>query len=342
MKKIVISVIMMALLLLGCQKQELELERVFTASVETFHPATKTALTPDRTVVWSKNDRIAIFEGNTLASEYAIKDASVGKSEGTFVKVMSTGDVFYGGTEIPGNVLFYPYSDGLMLSRITAKDNKVAYSVSGVLLPKIQHYVAGSFSNGSFPMIAATETIEDNNVSFKNILGAMELKLSGSLAVRSVMVKGNDGEILSGSASVSTFFNDVAPTITMTSSDEASKTVILDCGQAGVQLRKSEVTKFIISLPPTSFAKGFTVTITDMAGKEHALVTEVANPVLRSSILVMPEVALGDGSEDDEPDVEIPAEGDYLDEYGINHGKGVNIGGVVWAPVNCAPTLCFV
>ena len=26
---------------------------------------------------------------------------------------------------------------------------------------------------------------------------------------------------------------------------------------------------------------------------------------------------------------------DYIDEYGINHGHGVNIDGVVWAPVNC-------
>lgn len=26
---------------------------------------------------------------------------------------------------------------------------------------------------------------------------------------------------------------------------------------------------------------------------------------------------------------------DYIDEYGINHGKGIEIDGVVWAPVNC-------
>lgn len=28
-------------------------------------------------------------------------------------------------------------------------------------------------------------------------------------------------------------------------------------------------------------------------------------------------------------------EGDYVDEYGINHGQGIEIDGVVWAPVNC-------
>lgn len=26
---------------------------------------------------------------------------------------------------------------------------------------------------------------------------------------------------------------------------------------------------------------------------------------------------------------------DYIDEYGVNHGKGIEVGGVVWAPVNC-------
>ena len=26
---------------------------------------------------------------------------------------------------------------------------------------------------------------------------------------------------------------------------------------------------------------------------------------------------------------------DYVDEFGINHGKGVKIGETIWAPVNC-------
>lgn len=30
-----------------------------------------------------------------------------------------------------------------------------------------------------------------------------------------------------------------------------------------------------------------------------------------------------------------PKEGDYIDEYGINHGQGIAINNVVWAPVNC-------
>lgn len=33
--------------------------------------------------------------------------------------------------------------------------------------------------------------------------------------------------------------------------------------------------------------------------------------------------------------VEMIIADDYVDEYGINHGKGVEIDGVIWAPVNC-------
>lgn len=30
-----------------------------------------------------------------------------------------------------------------------------------------------------------------------------------------------------------------------------------------------------------------------------------------------------------------PSPGDYVDEYGINYGKGISVGGITWAPVNC-------
>ena len=36
-----------------------------------------------------------------------------------------------------------------------------------------------------------------------------------------------------------------------------------------------------------------------------------------------------------EPPAEEPVEIAYIDEYGINHGPGIEDNGVVWAPVNC-------
>ena len=85
---------------------------------------------------------------------------------------------------------------------------------------------------------------------------------------------------------------------------------------------------------------------------------EVTNTINRRTLLLMPTVSIGgtiDGTlengeisgedtekeDTDTPDVENteptpePKEGAYVDEYGINHGQGVEIDGVVWAPVNC-------
>ena len=63
----------------------------------------------------------------------------------------------------------------------------------------------------------------------------------------------------------------------------------------------------------------------------------VTNTINRKSLLLMPQVSMG-GSiggeiEDGEPSDSQPVY--YVDEYGVNHGEGVEIDGVVWAPVNC-------
>ena len=61
----------------------------------------------------------------------------------------------------------------------------------------------------------------------------------------------------------------------------------------------------------------------------------VTNTINRKTLKLMPSVML-DGSigGDIEGGYE-PQDGDYVDEYGINHGQGIEIDGVVWAPVNC-------
>ena len=66
---------------------------------------------------------------------------------------------------------------------------------------------------------------------------------------------------------------------------------------------------------------------------------EVTNTINRKSLILMPVVALDD-TIDGELEELVPSnpsfkEGDYVDEYGLNHGQGVKIGNTVWAPVNC-------
>jgi hypothetical protein len=70
--------------------------------------------------------------------------------------------------------------------------------------------------------------MEDHNLKFKNVLGAMKLQLKGSMAVKSIKIEGANDEILSGAANVTAYTSNLTPAITMTGADQASKSVTLD------------------------------------------------------------------------------------------------------------------
>lgn len=331
MKRSIFVLAFLATMFAGCQTEPMNEplivgSSVFDASTEVFRPQTKTSMTQDKQVVWSQNDRLAIFQGCTVADEFLVTDSSDGKTNGTFNIVSDNSEVngsFSAGTEVPCNVAIYPYAGDLSLSGASI-DGGTSYKIEGVVLPAVQNYVSGSFGNCTFPMVAVTETMADHNLKFKNVLGAMKLQLKGTQTVKSIRVEGNNGEKLSGTATITAYIDGLSPAIIMTGTDDAAMSVTLNCGD-GVHLDESISTEFFVSLPPVLFSKGFKVTVTDAGNKEHTINTDAKNEVLRSSLLIMPVIEL-------EPE---PQEGDYVDEYGINHGQGVKIGSTIWAPVNC-------
>ena len=295
----------MATMFAGCQTEPMNEPSItgsaaFEASTEVFVSQTKTSMTQDKQVVWSQNDRLAIFQGCTVADEFLVTDSSDGKTNGTFNIVSDNSEVngsFSAGTEVPCNVAIYPYADGLSLSGASI-DGGTSYEIEGVVLPAVQNYVAGSFGNGAFPMVAVTETMSDHTLRFKNVLGAMKLQLKGTQTVKSIKVEGKNNEKLSGAATVTAYTDETKPAITMTGTDAASKSVTLNCG-GGVQLSESTATEFIIALPPVLLSQGFTVTVTDTEDETYTVETDKANNVLRSSLLVMPAFKLGEAPGDD-------------------------------------------
>ena len=293
MKKITLLLALAAIAAASCQKPEaaFPVSEQFTATVESFDSQTKTSMTPEKAVVWSENDRIAIFQGATVAYEYKVKDECAGTTNGTFDLVHDGEHAV--GNDFLGNVAFYPYSDGLSLTAVDDGNDESAYQIKGVGLDVVQKYVAGSFADDKFLMAAITGSISDHNLKFKNVLGAIRLQLIGTETVKSLTITGGNDEILSGSAVVTVYQDGAAPVIEMTGSDEVSKSVTLDCGE-GVQLNEDAATHFIIALPPVQFENGFTVIVTDTDNREYVLNAGVTNTVFRSSVLTMPVAGLGD------------------------------------------------
>ena len=316
MKKIFIAATAALTTLVACQKNELAApaaDSVLYATIEETD-ATKTYMDATNNIRWSEGDQIVGFMKSSLGLQYEIVPSGVGRTFAHFEQVHGNGGGLDAGIEWDHNVVYYPYA-----STIEAARSGSNY-VLDVLLPSKQTYAAESFGNGAMAMVAISE---DSNIVFRNVLGGMKLQLKGTQKVKSITLQGNNDEKLSGAAIVTAYADETKPAITMAS--DASNIVTLNCSNS-VRLNESTATEFIISLPPVLFSKGFKVTVTDAYGRTYTIETDKTNTVLRSSILVMPEIEI------DEP---AAREGDYVDEYGINYGSGVKIGETVWAPVNC-------
>ena len=289
MKRIILSVLAMSALLCGCQKDhvsELVQERgTIQATIEEIS-ATRTVMDENNNIRWSEGDQIVGFMMSTLGVKYQVTAASVGKTSASFEEVSSGG--LNAGTELEHIIAYYPYS-----SSVSAAKSGSNYTLD-VILPTEQTYVAESFGNGAMPMVAVSET---NNITFRNVCGGMKLQLKGTQKVVSIKVEGKNGELLSGTATVTAYTDETKPAITMASG--ASTSVTLDC-VSGVQLNESTATEFILAMPPVLFSKGFTVTVADIDGEMQTIETDKANEVKRSTILVMPAVLL-----EDTPDVDI-------------------------------------
>jgi hypothetical protein len=183
-----------------------------------------------------------------------------------------------------------------------------SYSLMGLDIPATQKYAAGSFANGAFPMVAVTNDLEDAFFEMKNVLGAIKLQITGDKSVKSITISGNAFEAIAGTAQSVNFSPDGDPVVLM-GSDEASATAVtLDCGE-GVELSSSAATDFVISLVPTVFESGFTVTLVDTDGISYQMEATAENEVQRSKVLVMPEIDLDDMI----PILEVVTEADFTD-----------------------------
>ena len=289
MKRIFTSILSAALLLTACQMSDLSTpsseEGFLYATIEEV-AATKTYMDINNNIRWSEGDQIVGFMKSSLGLKYQILPSSVGKTYASFENVSDSNGNINAGIEWDHNVVYYPYSDVVEAQKLGSN-----YSLS-VSLPAEQTYAEGSFGNGSMAMVAVNET---NNITFKNILGGMKLQLKGSQKVTSIQLVGKNFEKLSGAATVTAYTDETKPAITMAQS--ASASVTLDCG-SGVQLNESAATEFVIALPPVLFSNGFTVIVTDSESQTYTVETDKANTVLRSSLLVMPEVSLNDLAEE--------------------------------------------
>lgn len=283
MKKTIIYLASLALTLMvaGCQitevKQETLLNRsfdgsqVFTAGFETVD--TRTYVDKDLYMYWTADDRLSIFT-STYNDQYKF-DGNTGDNSGSFSKV-NPGQ-FVSGNPVSNNYGVYPYNANTRLT----KDEKIE-----LYLPQVQSYVVNTFGVGANTMVAVTNGTSDTFLPFKNVCGYLVVKLYGEGKVKSVIFEGNNGEKISGGATV-TASHDGTPIVSM--SDTATTTIRIDCGE-GIVLGKTadQATEFWFVIPPTTFSQGFTVKAVGDGILQSMKSTSLSRIIKRNVINTMP------------------------------------------------------
>lgn len=245
---------------------------IFTASFEgSIH--TRTFLNDEGKQRWNTDDRVSIFVGNTLNQQFSF-DGTTGDDSGTFSCVSSA--ISGAGRDISANYAVYPYNSVNEISET---------GVITLNLPATQQYAENSFGVGANTSVAVTSSKNDMFLKFKNVCGFVKLQLYGDATIKSIVLRGNTGEKIAGAAVVTPLFDGVPVTEVR---GNGTETITLDCG-SGVRLSStaSKATAFYIVVPPVEFENGFTVTITDAAGKVMEKSTLKKIEILRNIITPM-------------------------------------------------------
>lgn len=244
---------------------------------------TRTYVEDNKYLRWNAGDEITVFTGNSYNSHWQFAGED-GANSGKFNEIGEGGFVTGTSLDLTANYAIYPY------------DENITISESGVVtltLPAVQEYnhaYENSFGAGANTMMAVTRNTSDNFLLFKNLCGYLKLKFYGeNVTVKSVTVKGNNGEKIAGKATVSMAYGS-EPTITM--GGDATDTITIDCGE-GVALSNDAAnpTTFWVAIPEITFEGGITIEVTDINDQTFEKKTTNAVPIENN--LIQPMATLG-------------------------------------------------
>lgn len=243
---------LLLLSLAGCKQDEMQSLRQSDTRL-TSVKATASAAVKSRTqlsgnaVVWEQSDAIGIFS-NTTAEAVRYDLTEIQGDEARFESETGvSGEEFYA---------FYPYS-----AQSAVEGTKISYRLTDG-----QDYRTGSFDTGDCPMVAKST---HSDFRFLQTCGIIRLRLTGTMAVSSIRLQGNNGEALAGDGTIDIASD--APVFTIDGSGDKLTAIQLRAS-ANVQLSESGVTEFYFVVAPQTFTQGITVDITgSVNGKEQTI-----------------------------------------------------------------------
>ena len=244
-------------------------QEVFYASLESYSsPETKVYVDEDISLHWDAEDKLSIFNRNTLNHPYQFS-GKTGDVSGYFTRVS---DPIESEDNLDVICAVYPYRESTTISD------------SGELtltLPAEQKYKVGSFGPEANTMVSTTD---GHLLKFKNVGGYLALKFYGEgISVSSIRLDGNKREPLSGEVTINPAIG-ADPSIT-TWASTAGTSITLTCENPVELGDANNPTIFWLVVPPTVFSNGFRLTVTDPNGNVFFKETEKTLSIVRNGVL---------------------------------------------------------
>ena len=259
---------------LNTERAKSAADEVFYATLEQSGAAEATKVYADENlkVLWNADDRITIYNKYTYGYQYAFQGIT-GDSAGAFLKKEDDAE-FVTGNPLEHIYAVYPYRE----------DNKINNSGDlSITWPSPQTYKANSFGIGANLMVSVTD---NNQLRFRNVGGYLALKLYGdNVSVSSITLRGNNGEKLSGRATI-TGATDTNPELSFQAESQGS--LQLNCtSPVHIGSTAESATTFWLVVPPTQFTQGFNITVRTSNGLVFHKSTDIAYEIERNTLCRM-------------------------------------------------------
>ena len=257
-----------------------------------------TVKTDGKTVIWNEGDAIMVYPNG----------CKPGSAVCTLTDGAGTTYAEFSGqsTQTGPWIAIYPASKA-----IDGDDGVITFSMI-----EAQTYDVNTFAQGAMPCVTFSETTE---FMFKHSFGVLKLQLKGEGSVKSIKVTDKGGTKLNGTFKVMPYYSEVA----LKKGDDGTSSVILNCGDSGVELSASKATAFWIVVPEGAFASGFDLEVTSTDNKKFEKSTTNAQTITAGQIKPMAEIT-------------VEFAGEIFDAYD-RCGNGyheVTIGSQVWLKEN--------
>lgn len=284
MKRVLLYVLA-ATMLAACTRNEIDEINNNSPQQEyiyaSFEDETRVELNDNKQTVWTKDDMF-IRLGDNIHDVWQF-DGMTGDRGGKFH--------FWESFETPVDHNFngkyfalYPYINGIYYGTGFFENGDLAmfYKVF-----ENQDYHPNSYDTSSNIMLGIGKDAE--NFTFRNVMGYLRLSLTGDKKVQSIILEGNNGEILAGiryihqeDINIGGWYS--SPVYSMT----------LNCGD-GVQLT-DQPTDFYFALTPTTFEKGISIEVVFTDGTIFPKSTSKRIAIERNTIQPMTCIATDGGA----------------------------------------------